>query len=161
MHHLKSLLGSEMCWLKGWSGCGAAGLPKAYTLAIPQEAAAPVEFTLPPLPAVQLPDKDLINKPLHHYSKKKDGPLVIYAPIFDGLSSNSVTSTISNVVTRMTTPSSSPADLLLPAAQPMQDQAQAAVHPAVPSAAPLQIPCGPALEDIALGTCLRQSKASI
>lgn len=99
MHHLKSLLGSEMCWLKGWSGCGAAGLPKAYTPAIPQEAAAPVEFTLPPLPAVQLPDKDLINKPLHHYSKKKDGPLVIYAPIFDGLSSNSVTSTISNVVT--------------------------------------------------------------
>ncbi len=48
---------------------------------------------------MQLPEKDLADKSLPHYSKKKDGPLVIHAPILDGLSSNSVTSTVSSVVT--------------------------------------------------------------
>ena len=48
---------------------------------------------------MQLPEKDLANKSLPHYSKKKDGPLVIHVPILDSLSSNSVTSTVSSVVT--------------------------------------------------------------
>ena len=71
----------------------------AVTLATPEEAAAPVEFTLPKLPAVQLPDSKYANKSLPHYSRKKDGPLVIHMPILDGISPNTVNDTVSNVVT--------------------------------------------------------------
>ena len=55
-------------------------------------------FELPSLPAVQLPNSKFINKPLHHYSRKKDGPLIIHVPILDG-ASNSINDTLNNVVT--------------------------------------------------------------
>ena len=71
----------------------------AFTLATPEEAAAPVEFILPKLPAVQLPNTKYADKSLPHYSRKKDGPLVIHVPILDGISPNTVNDTVSNVVT--------------------------------------------------------------
>lgn len=114
--------------LKGWPGCGAAGQHMAFTLATPEEAAAPVEFILPKLPAVQLPNTKYADKSLPHYSRKKDGPLVIHVPTWTAYYRTQ--STTQSAMWSPQTPTQrlkAALDTAMRAALPAQDQLPAAV----------------------------------